>query len=130
MRQPCPSCRTGARVVNVSRGELVDTDALTRQVASGRLRTALDVTTPEALPAGHPLWQLHGGQHHRNTVGELRQPGCRQAAEILSTPASYRSRELHLYPCTFTRPDPWGSCPLLRGIERIKDAVWSSQSCT
>lgn len=48
----------GAIVVNVGRGELVDTDALTSEVASGRLLTALDVTDPEPLPAGHPLWQL------------------------------------------------------------------------
>ncbi|MFF8911621.1 NAD(P)-dependent oxidoreductase [Streptomyces olivaceoviridis] len=50
----------GAIVVNVGRGELVDTDALTSEVASGRLLTALDVTDPEPLPAGHPLWQLPG----------------------------------------------------------------------
>ncbi|CAM5638146.1 MULTISPECIES: NAD(P)-dependent oxidoreductase [Streptomyces] len=50
----------GAIVVNVGRGELVDTDALTSEVASGRLLTALDVTEPEPLPAGHPLWQLPG----------------------------------------------------------------------
>lgn len=50
----------GALVVNVARGGLVDHDALTREVAAGRLRCALDVTDPEPLPAGHPLWQLPG----------------------------------------------------------------------
>lgn len=50
----------GALVVNVGRGELIDTDALTRHVADGRLQVALDVVAPEPLPAGHPLWQLRG----------------------------------------------------------------------
>lgn len=50
----------GALLVNVARGAVVDTDALTAEVAAGRLRAALDVTDPEPLPAGHPLWQLPG----------------------------------------------------------------------
>jgi phosphoglycerate dehydrogenase-like enzyme len=50
----------GALLVNVSRGSVVDTEALTEQVASGRIRAALDVTDPEPLPPGHPLWTLPG----------------------------------------------------------------------
>ncbi len=50
----------GALVVNVGRGSLVDTDALVRHVAQGRIRAALDVTDPEPLPADHPLWSLAG----------------------------------------------------------------------
>jgi phosphoglycerate dehydrogenase-like enzyme len=50
----------GALVVNVGRGQLVDTDALVDHVARGRLRAALDVTDPEPLPADHPLWTLPG----------------------------------------------------------------------
>ncbi|MFT3797804.1 2-hydroxyacid dehydrogenase [Microbacterium sp.] len=49
-----------ALVVNVGRGSLIDTDALVRHVATGRLRAALDVTEPEPLPPGHPLWGLPG----------------------------------------------------------------------
>lgn len=45
-----------ALVVNVGRGAVVDTDALTREVASRRLQCAIDVVDPEPLPAGHPLW--------------------------------------------------------------------------
>ncbi|MGV9355414.1 NAD(P)-dependent oxidoreductase [Streptomyces misionensis] len=48
--------RDGAILVNIGRGELVDTGALTREVTSGRLRAALDVSDPEPLPHGHPLW--------------------------------------------------------------------------
>lgn len=50
----------GALVVNVGRGTLVDTDALVDHVRRGRIRTALDVTEPEPLPAEHPLWTLPG----------------------------------------------------------------------
>lgn len=46
----------GALLVNVARGKVVDTDALVAELASGRLRAALDVTDPEPLPADHPLW--------------------------------------------------------------------------
>jgi len=52
--------RTGALLVNVGRGGLVDTAALVAEVAAGRLRCALDVTDPEPLPPGHPLWALPG----------------------------------------------------------------------
>ena len=48
----------GALVVNVARGPVVDTDALVAECATGRLRAALDVTDPEPLPAGHPLWSM------------------------------------------------------------------------
>lgn len=44
-------------VVNVARGSLTDTDALIDALASGRIGgAALDVTDPEPLPRGHPLW--------------------------------------------------------------------------
>ena len=46
----------GALLVNAARGVVVDTDALLAELSSGRLRAALDVTDPEPLPEGHPLW--------------------------------------------------------------------------
>ncbi|PPK64303.1 2-hydroxyacid dehydrogenase [Actinokineospora auranticolor] len=45
-----------AVLVNAARGPVVDTDALVAELRSGRLRAALDVTDPEPLPPGHPLW--------------------------------------------------------------------------
>lgn len=50
----------GALLVNVARGPIVDTAALTHAVRAGQLRAALDVTDPEPLPAEHPLWLLDG----------------------------------------------------------------------
>jgi phosphoglycerate dehydrogenase-like enzyme len=50
--------RDGALFVNAGRGKTVDTDALVRELAAGRLRAALDVVDPEPLPADHPLWNL------------------------------------------------------------------------
>jgi phosphoglycerate dehydrogenase-like enzyme len=52
--------KDGALLVNVARGKVVDTDALVDELASGRIRAALDVTEPEPLPPGHPLWQQPG----------------------------------------------------------------------
>jgi D-3-phosphoglycerate dehydrogenase len=49
--------KADAWLVNVARGSLVDTDALVGALAEGRIGgAALDVTDPEPLPAGHPLW--------------------------------------------------------------------------
>jgi phosphoglycerate dehydrogenase-like enzyme len=52
--------KDGALLVNVARGAVVDTTALLTELGTGRLRAALDVTDPEPLPAGHPLWRAPG----------------------------------------------------------------------
>ncbi|WP_438856131.1 2-hydroxyacid dehydrogenase [Agromyces sp. M3QZ16-3] len=48
----------GALLVNVARGAVADTEAILAEATSGRLRFALDVTDPEPLPEGHPLFAL------------------------------------------------------------------------
>lgn len=49
--------RPGAFLVNISRGPMVDTEALATALAGGKLAgAALDVTDPQPLPEGHPLW--------------------------------------------------------------------------
>jgi phosphoglycerate dehydrogenase-like enzyme len=52
--------KDGALLVNVARGPIVDTDALIKELNSGRLKAGLDVTDPEPLPKGHPLWSAKG----------------------------------------------------------------------
>lgn len=49
--------KPGAGIVNVSRGAVIDQDALLAALDSGSVGAAfLDVTDPEPLPADHPLW--------------------------------------------------------------------------
>ncbi|MFE3659199.1 2-hydroxyacid dehydrogenase [Streptomyces sp. NPDC059165] len=52
--------KDGSLLVNVARGPVVDTKALLAEAESGRITAALDVTDPEPLPAGHPLWHAPG----------------------------------------------------------------------
>ena len=48
-----------AVLVNTSRGPVVDTDALYDALSTGKIAYAgLDVTDPEPLPDGHPLWGM------------------------------------------------------------------------
>ena len=48
--------KDGAALVNVARGQIIDTDALVAELHRGRISAGLDVTDPEPLPQGHPLW--------------------------------------------------------------------------
>jgi phosphoglycerate dehydrogenase-like enzyme len=67
--------RDHALLVNAARGAIVDTAALLAELESGRLRAALDVTDPEPLPAGDPLWSAPGlllTPHIAGTVFEAR----------------------------------------------------------
>ena len=50
--------KDGGLLINAARGVLVVTDDLVAEVSSGRLSAAMDVTDPEPLPPGHPLWSL------------------------------------------------------------------------
>ena len=52
--------KDGALIVNVARGSIIDTSALVTELNSGRILAALDVTDPEPLPHGHPLWSAKG----------------------------------------------------------------------
>ncbi|CAM5414686.1 2-hydroxyacid dehydrogenase [Streptomyces canus] len=52
--------KDGALLVNIARGPVVDTKALLAELETGRITAALDVTDPEPLPRGHPLWQAPG----------------------------------------------------------------------
>jgi phosphoglycerate dehydrogenase-like enzyme len=52
--------KPGSLLVNVARGPVVVTEDLVAALESGRVTAALDVTDPEPLPPGHPLWRAPG----------------------------------------------------------------------
>jgi len=72
----------GALLVNASRGVVVDTDALLAELRAERLRAALDVTDPEPLPAGHPLWSAPGLLLTPHVAGTVPDTGGRAAAAV------------------------------------------------
>src|SRR6516225_5524501 len=66
-----------AWLVNVARGAVVDTEALVAALRSGQIGgAALDVTDPEPLPDGHPLWDLPNCliTPHTADTEEMRRP--------------------------------------------------------
>src|SRR4051812_11001063 len=75
--------KDGALLVNAARGVLVDTDALVAELQSGRLRAALDVTEPEPLPEGHPLWSAPGLLLTPHVAGAVPDTNDRAAAAVL-----------------------------------------------
>lgn len=60
-RQEFAACKPSAYLVNVSRGDLVDSEALVEAVRDRHIAGAgLDVVDPEPLPSDSPLWTLPG----------------------------------------------------------------------
>jgi phosphoglycerate dehydrogenase-like enzyme len=78
--------KDAATLVNTARGQLVDTEALTSEVLTGRLRAVLDVTDPEPLPEDHALFGAPGvllTPHVAGSLGnELRRLGLSAVAEV------------------------------------------------
>jgi phosphoglycerate dehydrogenase-like enzyme len=73
--------KRGVILINVSRGGVVDTDALVAALQSGQVAAAgLDVTDPEPLPKGHPLWRQNV-IITPHTAGQS--PGGRQRSFVL-----------------------------------------------
>jgi phosphoglycerate dehydrogenase-like enzyme len=72
----------GALLVNAARGTIVDTAALLELIRDGRLRAALDVTDPEPLPAGHPLWDAPGVLITPHVAGDSRDADRRAFALV------------------------------------------------
>ena len=71
-----------ALLVNAARGVVVDTDALLAELTSGRLRAAVDVTEPEPLPEGHPLWTAPGLLLTPHVAGAVPDTNARAAAAV------------------------------------------------
>ncbi|WP_432563927.1 hydroxyacid dehydrogenase [Kineococcus sp. SYSU DK003] len=78
--------RDGATLVNTARGAVVDAQALTAELLSGRLQAVLDVTDPEPLPPEHPLWDCRNvllTPHVAGSLGnELRRLTAAAAGEV------------------------------------------------
>jgi phosphoglycerate dehydrogenase-like enzyme len=81
--------RDHALLVNPARGPIVDTGALLAELRSGRLRAALDVTDPEPLPDGHPLWSAPGLLLTPHVAGATAQSGQRVVALVQDQLARY-----------------------------------------
>lgn len=72
----------GALLINVARGQIVDTDALLAELTAGRLRAGLDVVDPEPLPDGHPLWSAPNVIITPHAAGHVRRSGSRAFALV------------------------------------------------
>lgn len=83
----------GALLVNAARGAIVDTAALLAELQQGRLRAALDVTDPEPLPPGHPLWEAPGLLLTPHVAGAGGQPLARSMAVAKAQLARYAAGE-------------------------------------
>ncbi|MGV0700377.1 D-2-hydroxyacid dehydrogenase [Mycolicibacter algericus] len=67
------SMRPTARLINVGRGELVDTDALVMALRDGAIAgAALDVVDPEPLPPNHPLWSAPNVRLTPHNSGDIK----------------------------------------------------------
>jgi phosphoglycerate dehydrogenase-like enzyme len=71
-----------ALLVNAARGVVVDTDALLAELTSGRLRAAVDVTEPEPLPEGHPLWSAPNLLLTPHVAGAVPETNARATAAV------------------------------------------------
>ena len=82
--------KPGALLVNGARGAVVDPDALVDALREGRIRAGLDVTDPEPLPAGHPLWSVDGVLMTPHLGGDTERAGA--AADALARAQILRYR--------------------------------------
>ncbi len=87
--------KPGAVLVNIARGSVVDQAALVAALGAKRIGGALlDVTTPEPLPADHPLWALDNAQVTMHLSGRAQDKMfVRSAERFLANLARYRAGE-------------------------------------
>jgi phosphoglycerate dehydrogenase-like enzyme len=85
-RECLAAMKAGATIVNTSRGAVIDQAALIVELESGRIRAILDVTDPEVLEPGNPLYDLPNvflTPHMAGSKGrELRRIGLHVAREL------------------------------------------------
>ena len=86
--------RRGAILLNVTRGEIVDSDALVEAIRSGHLGGAgLDVAHEEPLPASHPLWRTPNVVMTPHTAGASQLRLQRNLDRFCRNIARYRAGE-------------------------------------
>ena len=89
--QSLAACKPGVIVINLARGDLIDPEALTAALQNGQVSAAaLDVFTPEPIPAGHPILAMpnvvlapHIASASPPAVRKLRQTAASLAAQAL-----------------------------------------------
>jgi phosphoglycerate dehydrogenase-like enzyme len=95
----------GAILLNSARGRIVDTDALTEELKTGRLFSALDVTDPEPLPPDHPLRTLPNVLWTPHVAGPTTDELPRMTRMALNDLARFLRGEQPLYPITLEAYD-------------------------
>ncbi|HEY0008207.1 MAG TPA: NAD(P)-dependent oxidoreductase, partial [Tepidisphaeraceae bacterium] len=86
--------KRGAIYINIGRGDTTDQDALMSALNAGQVSQAfLDVTSPEPLPADHPLWQTPGCHITPHTAGGTRDEPQRMADYFLANLKRFASGE-------------------------------------
>jgi phosphoglycerate dehydrogenase-like enzyme len=74
--------KQSAVLVNIARGSVVEQDALVKALQDKQIAAAfLDVTTPEPLPADHPLWTLDNAHITMHLSGRAQDKMFIRAAE-------------------------------------------------
>ena len=86
--------KPSAYLVNVTRGEIVDADALVAAIEGGEIAGAgLDVTPEEPLPAGHPLWRLDAVVMTPHAAGASRERSARGMDRFCENLVRFRNGE-------------------------------------
>ena len=87
--------KQSATLINIARGSVVEQDALVKALTDKQIGAAfLDVTTPEPLPAGHPLWNLDNAHITMHLSGRAQDKMfIRSAQRFLENLARYQAGE-------------------------------------
>lgn len=88
----------GGFFINTARGALVDEQALTEELAAGRIGAVLDVTAVEPLPAESPLYRLPNVFLTPHIAGSLGNELARMGAAAVAELERYRAGAPPLHP--------------------------------
>jgi phosphoglycerate dehydrogenase-like enzyme len=97
-RELLAAMRPDAVLLNTARGAVLDQDALTEAVLAGRISAVLDVTEPEVLPPGHPLWECENALITPHIAGSLGNELRRLADLAVSEVARWAAGEGFAHP--------------------------------